>query len=277
MPLHHLGRNSKSGVSSSMGQGGGERSRIGEASAAVGALAARRPCAVIWTMVAWSFLLILGLATMKVQTDGLWLWIPTRSEPYKNMVDMIDRFGEFRRNEILILYPKVGTNVLTRECLQSVLAIHDEIVNTVESDDGDVTFADVCYAFGSGPQRRCDFWNPLALFDYDAARIDFAADYGMINGAFMALEASVPVEAVLGSIVRDENGTLVSAGAMIITYATDADKLTRCLEWELGFLDRMFDIQDEAWPAVDFVVYADRRPRGVFAPPPRPRASSGTL
>ena len=41
---------------------------------AVGALAARRPCAVIWTMVAWSFLLILGLATMKVQTDGLYLF-----------------------------------------------------------------------------------------------------------------------------------------------------------------------------------------------------------
>ena len=114
---------------------GAQRSRVGEASGYVGGLAARRPCAVIWGMVFWSLLMTMGLATMKVQTDGLYLWIPTQSSPYKNMLDMIDRFGPFRRNQILILYPKSGDNILTEENLKGVLDVHEDIAFNIVSDD----------------------------------------------------------------------------------------------------------------------------------------------
>jgi predicted RND superfamily exporter protein len=80
----------------------------------------------------------------------------------------------------------------------------------------------------------------------------------MINSMFTGLEAAVPLEAILGDIRRDENGTLLGAGAMIITYATDAEKETRCLDWELAYIDRMFDVQDAGTLPVDFVFYADR-------------------
>ena len=53
---------------------GAQRSRVGEASGDGGRRAARRPCAVIWGMVFWSLLMTMGLATMKVQTDGLYLF-----------------------------------------------------------------------------------------------------------------------------------------------------------------------------------------------------------
>ena len=121
---------------------GAQRSRVGEASGYVGSLAARRPCAVIWGMVFWSLLMTMGLATMKVQTDGLYLWIPTQSSPYKNMLDMIDRFGPFRRNQILILYPKSGDNILTEENLKGVLDVHEDIAFNIVSDEKKVSFED---------------------------------------------------------------------------------------------------------------------------------------
>ena len=144
--------------------GTGQRSRIGEASGAVGALAARRPCGVIWGMVLLSFVLIMGISNMKVQTNGLYLWVPTKSEPYKNMVDMIDRFGEFRRSQIIILYPRTGHNILTEEHLGGVLAVHEAIVSGVESDEKGVRFNDICFTYGSGDDRQCNFWKPLAMF-----------------------------------------------------------------------------------------------------------------
>ena len=139
---------------------GAQRSRVGEASGYVGSLAARRPCAVIWGMIFWSLLMTMGLATMKVQTDGLYLWIPTQSSPYKNMLDMIDRFGPFRRNQILILYPKSGDNILTEENLKGVLDVHEDIAFNIVSDEKKVSFEDSAPPAPSVAPTRARFPRP---------------------------------------------------------------------------------------------------------------------
>ena len=69
-------------------------------------------------------------------------------------VDMIDRFGPFRRNQILILYPKSGDNILTEENLKGVLDVHEDIAFNIVSDEKKVSFEDSAPPAPSARPRR---------------------------------------------------------------------------------------------------------------------------
>ena len=99
----------------------------------------------------------------------------------------------------------------------------------VDPDSGEKTgvklhFDDVCATFGP-EDEYCDFWNPMAAFNYNQTVLDQVGAAGLVLPYVDALKTIMPLEAILGDVQYDpDTGIIASAAAMLVSWRLDPSR-----------------------------------------------------
>ena len=95
---------------------------------------------------------------------------------------------------------------------------------TGETTGEKVFFEDVCATFGPDDEY-CDFWNPMAAFNYNQTVLDQVGAAGLVLPYVDALKTIMPLEAILGDVQYDpDTGIIASAAAMLVSWRLDPSR-----------------------------------------------------
>lgn len=203
-----------------------------------------------------------------VACRGSKLWIPAGTESAKNGDFVTQNFASIARTQIVYITRKDGGNVLTPTSLSRALSIHTRIIaaswpnlkpdGSPEAPDvpQPLKFTDVCLSTNttegvpSGDALGCTMSNPLALFSYNstawataAVLLDTINTPALWNIALTG--RGFVLDAVLGGLVRDEAGAVVSATTLGMFYMLAGNETlieeqqedVPAKAWEQEFLD----------------------------------------
>ena len=96
--------------------------------------------------------------------------------------------------------------------------------NSGETTGEKVFFEDVCATYGPDDEY-CDFWNPMAAFNYNQTVLDQVAAAGLVLPYIDALKTIMPLEAILGDVQYDpDTGIIASAAAMLVSWRLDPSR-----------------------------------------------------
>ena len=258
----------------------------------IGEVVATRPVALIAAMIFLSFLFSAPAAGAVMQTNGLYLWVPTYCASYINMIKTIDIFGGLPRNEVVLVTSKNGGNVLTFDAVDEMITLHHDFMSAKSrasddfcmpmpppksglpepsdkdaclfSDEYPVGFGDICSGYEVSGNLTCSVFNPLSVFNYDHAALASIYTSGtaigdaQLLGAFSALSDAMPLNAVFENVEYDASGILTKAEAMLMPYQLDGDKLDDAMNWEAGFLNYCWNIAPDKFSHIKITCLAQR-------------------
>ena len=202
----------------------------------LGGLVAKYPLLVIFLCFLIMGSLASGLAFMKIENRTEKLYIPQNSKSISNL-NKAESYGFYRpsRNTEVILLSHAGTNVLTEQCFQDALALHELVTNIPG-------FIKLCLPITQGVHpvvsSQCSTEEPLRIFNYSSN--DFKNILDKLNES--QISKSVVLDRVFGKISRDPSGLITSAKAIRLVYymkgfSLDADISEEITDWEREFLN----------------------------------------
>mmetsp|Transcript_14392 Transcript_14392/g.34816 ORF Transcript_14392/g.34816 Transcript_14392/m.34816 type:complete len:1133 (-) Transcript_14392:385-3783(-) len=184
--------------------------------------------------IAYSLILtvLCGLGFLRFETEnrGDQLWVPQdtlgaqETEKYQSYFG-----GNARINTMLVQNNQKGQNVLTKELLISAMemstAITSEQSTVSEEDGGDgeaydyvdlcVKAGGTCADFSTEGVCQCLTTSILKQWNYDLATLEADED---VLATINQYGSKADLESVLGNPVFDDNNTLVSAEAFVLSY-----------------------------------------------------------
>jgi len=181
-----------------------------------------------------------GMITLKMENQGLYLWIPQANDDWSNFVFNRDTFGGQSRDQLVLITGKDGGDLLNHESLSAIMDFHTAVTTTVSTPDDGKTFQDLCFQTPDG----CDVSNFLALWNYDAANIpiEAATIHAQING----FAAVLPTEITFGGLTYAPDAAqpdpanpsvILGAKSVRMAYSITNNDEAAALEWEQAFLD----------------------------------------
>mmetsp|Transcript_22539 Transcript_22539/g.46811 ORF Transcript_22539/g.46811 Transcript_22539/m.46811 type:complete len:877 (+) Transcript_22539:151-2781(+) len=189
----------------------------------LGAAVQKRP----WTAIAVSSLIAIlfsmGAPKVNLETEGVFLWIPTTSETYVNFLSYNDDYQDGAKLNFLnfIIMAEDGGSIFRKSILSEVVDVHTDVtVNITEVEDTSKSFSDHCFkaeTAKNGIDSGCQMGNALEIFSYNADNIPASA--ADILAAINAADSISPVTASFGGLVRDlSTGEITSADSMVLWY-----------------------------------------------------------
>ena len=179
----------------------------------------RRPWSTILIATFVAIAVGMGAGGVKMETEGVYLWIPTTSETYNNFLAYNDDFNSGSKLNIFsyIVQSSDGGSVLRKSVLNQIVSIHVDTTYNITNGEGK-NFENHCFrasASEHGIDSPCLFSNPLAAFGYAKAKIpsNEADILAMVNAA----DAVAPLDGVLGGLKRDStSGEITFADSMLL-------------------------------------------------------------
>ena len=177
-----------------------------------------------------------GLAFMKIENRSEKLYIPQNSKSISNL-NKAESYGFYRpsRNTEVILLNDAGTNVLTEQCFQDTLMLHELVTNIPG-------FLKVCLPITQGVHpvisSQCATEEPLKIFNYSSNDLKNILD--KLNEP--QISKSVVIDRVFGKISRNLSHLITSAKAIHLVYymkgsSLDEDFSEEITDWEKEFLN----------------------------------------
>ena len=177
-----------------------------------------------------------GLSCMKIENRSEKLYIPQNSKSISNL-NKAESYGFYRpsRNTEVILLNDAGTNVLTEQCFQDALMLHELVTNIPG-------FVKLCLPITQGVypvvSSQCATEEPLKIFNYSSN--DFKNILDKLNKS--QISKSVDFDRVFGKISRDPSGLITSAKAIRLVYymkgfSLDEDFSEEITDWEKQFFN----------------------------------------
>ena len=177
-----------------------------------------------------------GLSCMKIENRSEKLYIPQNSKSISNL-NKAESYGFYRPSRIteVILLNDAGTNVLTEQCFQDALMLHELVTNIPG-------FVKLCLPITQGVypvvSSQCATEEPLKIFNYSSN--DFKNILDKLNKS--QISKSVDFDRVFGKISRDPSGLITSAKAIRLVYymkgfSLDEDFSEEITDWEKQFFN----------------------------------------
>lgn len=188
----------------------------------VGLFVGNRPRTTILLAFVLTVIMGVGFTTWETENRAEELWVPqnTIAEAETEMYD--EYFPSTSRFEQVIVQPRSGDNVLTKDSLLDAMAMHEEIATKNVTVDGEFyNLPSICTKAGGtcvqpvGEVCTCLISSILKQWNYDFATLEDDSDYMTTLNNYGTRE---DLEAVLGNAQFDESGLVVSAEAFSLSY-----------------------------------------------------------
>ncbi|GMH99553.1 hypothetical protein TrST_g3288 [Triparma strigata] len=183
----------------------------------------RRPWVVILMSTLMAILFGMGAGGVVLETEGVYLWIPTTSETYTNFLSYNDAFQAGAKLNFLnfIVSAEDGGSVLRKDLLVEVVDLHHNVTVDFVSPKGE-SFQDHCFKSSvalHGVDSPCEQTTFLQLFDYTDAGIP-AAEADILAAVNTANSVSSVASSLGGLTYSDSDQTAITgASTMIMAYA----------------------------------------------------------
>ncbi|GMH67747.1 hypothetical protein TrRE_jg4181, partial [Triparma retinervis] len=145
------------------------------------------------------------------------LWNPTSAQTFKDWKESLKFGGGELYPAFLVVRPaELEGNLLTADLMSQILLVHEDIVSEIGDPSEEGTFETWCVRGGVDGEGSCVVGNFLALFNYDVSNVPELDEdvLAMVN----AMDEHSPVEAILGGVERGENGTVLGASSLMLSY-----------------------------------------------------------
>jgi len=199
-----------------------------------------------WKTIVFSTLLSilfgLGAGGVKLETEGVFLWIPTTSQTYKNFISYNDVYqGGAKLNFIFyIISAKNGGTVMTKNVLDQVLRVHQttvdmELVTTAGTVE---TFETHCFKptkAENGIDGACRSRNFLEFWGYNASNIP--SDDVTILSQINTMNDVSPVTNTFGGLTYAEDGTVSAADTLTLAYFYRNDPDGGLVDYEMNLIE----------------------------------------
>ena len=206
--------------------------------AALGELVANYPLVIILGCFVIMLALASGFAFIDTENRTEKLYIPQNSQSISNLNKAKD-YGFYRPSRLteVIISNNEGSKVLTKDCFQDALLLHEVITNISG-------YIELCLPLVKGLKpvvsNQCLTEEPLGLFNFTSnefERLLFTLNKHQTSriGLFRR---------VFGKMLRNTSGQIISAKAIRLIYhlkgfSLDEDASEKTTDWEKQFLDKM--------------------------------------
>ncbi|GMH94729.1 hypothetical protein TL16_g12987 [Triparma laevis f. inornata] len=188
----------------------------------LGDLIERRPWLVILVSSLIAILFGMGAGGVNLETEGVYLWIPTTSETYTNFLSYNDAYQAGAKLNFLnfIIAAEDGGSILRKEILAQVVDLHHNVTVDFVSPKGE-SFQDHCFKSSvslHGVSSPCSQTTFLQLFGYSDSGIP-ASESDILSEVNTANSVSSVASALGGLTYSDPSSTVISgASTMIMAY-----------------------------------------------------------
>lgn len=220
---------------------------IGNKHAQAGAAVAANPVAsiiislVVTVALSCGILMLRGLsgkvANIPMDNDFMYNFAPKPHESYVSYKDFEKSFERFPRNDLVLLKPRSGDNILTAPALAEIFKFIEEIKNLeVEFDGKKETYGSLCKPVNG----KCSVDSVLNLFDNKLSSVE-ASDPAKSLHAY----EKKTLETYLGSVEKGA-GSVSAKGAILgftIKDTSDGNHLAESAsrKWELALKNFVLD------------------------------------
>ena len=211
---------------------------MGRFFSALGELVANYPLVIILVCFLVMFALASGFAFIDTENRTEKLYIPQNSESISNLNKAKD-YGFYRPSRLteVIIISNDGSNVLTKDCFQDALLLHEVITNISG-------YTELCLPLVKGLKpvvsSQCLTEEPLGIFNFSSNEFErLLFTLNNLQTSKIGL-----FRRVFGEMLRNTSGQIISAKAMRLIYhlkgfSLDEDVSEKTTDWEKQFLDKM--------------------------------------
>ena len=179
-----------------------------------------------------------GFAFMETENKAEKLYIPQNSESISNLKEARE-YGFYRpvRQTEVIIINNQGKSVLTKECFQDALLLHELVTNIPG-------YLELCLPLKKGAKpvisSQCVTEEPLGIFNYSTSQLESL----VMKLNSLQTSMSELLGRVFGKISHNNSNQIISAKAIRLVYYLKGSHFgevvsKKTTDWEKEFLDKM--------------------------------------